>query len=158
MKTEITAQQVSPAENILVRVLTSHSLQDEAARSNVHDVLISERLHAGWIMEPVFDALLNASTEQLSAPLELPMDDSDRSRLASVLMQSDERDDFTESTIRVALAAMRRPHIERALQQLQPQIDEAGRKGDTFKLTQLSAEKLKLKRALDESMRAGQAG
>jgi hypothetical protein len=109
-------------------------------------------------MEPVFDALLNASTEQLSAPLELPMDDSDRSRLASVLMQSDERDDFTESTICVALAAMRRPHIERALQQLQPQIDEAGRKGDTFKLTQLSAEKLKLKRALDESMRAGQAG
>jgi DNA primase len=157
MKTETSAQQVSPAENILVRVLTSHSPQDEAARSNVHDVLTAESLHTGWLMEPVFDALLNASAEQLSAPLELPMNDSDRSRLASVLMQSDERDDFTESTIRVALAAMRRPHIERALQQLQPQIDEAGRKDDTLKLTQLSAEKLRLKRALDESMRAGQA-
>ncbi|MCU1306158.1 MAG: primase [Acidobacteriaceae bacterium] len=156
MKTESTAQQVSPAENILVRVLTSHSAQDEAARSNVHDVLAAEKLHAGWVMEPVFEALLKASTEQLSAPLELPMGDSDRSRLASVLMQSDERDDFTETTIRVALAAMRRPHIERALQQLQPQIDEAGRKDDTLKLTQLSAEKLRLKRALDESMRAGQ--
>ena len=55
----------------------------------------------------------------------------------------------------MALAALRRPYIERALQQLQPQIDEAAKKGDAFKLTQLSAEKIKLKRALDESMRAG---
>jgi DNA primase len=157
MKTEVAPQQISPAENILLRVLTSHSSQDEPARANIHGVLTSERLHEGWPTEPVFDALLNASPEEIREPLQLAMDDVARSRLASVLMQSDERDDFTESTIRVALAAMRRPHIERALQQLQPQIDEAGRKGDTFKLTQLSAEKLKLKRALDESMRAGQA-
>jgi DNA primase len=151
-----TEQQISPAEKILIHVLTSSSPHDADVRSNVHDVLTAEHLHEGWLLERVFDALLHASAEELREPLQLALDDADRSRLAALLMQSDEREDITPTMVRVALAALRRPHIERALQQLQPQIDEAGRKGDTFRLTQLSAEKLRLKRALDESMRAGQ--
>src|SRR5947199_4259859 len=35
MKTEVAPQQISPAENILLRVLTSHSPQDEPARANI---------------------------------------------------------------------------------------------------------------------------
>ncbi|MCU1284925.1 MAG: primase [Acidobacteriales bacterium] len=156
VKADAPAQQTSPAEKILIHVLLSQSKEDAAVQSNVHDVLTSEHLHEGWTTEPIFDALLHASVEELREPLQLALSDSDRSRLAALLMGSDEREDLTATTVRVALAAMRRPHIERALQQLQPQIDEAGRQGNTLELTQLSAEKLKLKRALDESMRAGQ--
>ena len=84
--------------------------------------------------------------------MQLPMDDSYRNKLAAILMESSADAEYTAGSVRVALAALRRPHIERALQQLQPQIDDAAKKGDTSKLTQLSAEKMKLKES--EDMRA----
>jgi hypothetical protein len=105
------------------------------------------------VTEEIFTAML-ASPEAARDPMQLKLDDEDRNRLVAILLESRADPDYTAASVRVALAALRRPQIERALQQLQPQIDDAAKKGDAFKLTQLSAEKIKLKRALDESMRA----
>ena len=45
--------------------------------------------------------------------------------MAAILMDTNADAEYTGASVRVALAALRRPHLERALQQLQPQIDEA---------------------------------
>jgi DNA primase len=148
-----TKQQVSPAEKMLIQILTA-SKPDVDMQSQIRDALESEHLHHGWPTEEIFTALL-ASPEDAQDPMQLKLDDQDRNRLAAILLESPADGDYTAASVRVALAALRRPHIERALQQLQPQIDDAAKKGDAYKLTQLSAEKIKLKRALDESMRAG---
>jgi hypothetical protein len=160
MTAKTSQQQVSPVEKILIQILTS-TKEDAAIRSQITDALESEHLHHGWPTEGIFEALLkapensDAGSDAQSDPMQLPLDDADRNRLAAILMESPADPDYTAASVRVALAALRRPHIERALQQLQPQIDDAAKKGDAYKLTQLSAEKMKLKRALDESMRAG---
>jgi DNA primase len=157
MKGVSTQQQVSPAEMILLQILTASGNQDPAIRAQITDTLEAEHLHHGWPTEGIFTALLEAAPEQAANPMQLTLDEADRNRLAAILMETPADADYTAASVRVALSALRRPHIERALQQLQPQIDDAAKKGDAFKLTQLSAEKMKLKRALDESMRAVQA-
>jgi len=148
---------LSPAEKVLVRSLLATGPSNASVRDNLVNVLTEERPQEGWIAQPLLDALAAAEPSSLAEPLALPLEDSQRKFLAEVLMQSEDGDEPTAETVRLALAALRRPHLERKLQHLQPQIDEAGRRGDSFKLAQLSAEKLKLKRALDESMRAAQA-
>ena len=153
MKASSAQQQVSPAEKTLIHILTSVG-NDADVISQVRDALEQEHLHHGWPTEGIFTALLEATPEQTRDPMQLKLEDENRSRLAAILLDSPAEPDYTAASVRVALSALRRPHIERALQQLQPQIDDAAKKGDAFKLTQLSAEKMKLKRALDESMRA----
>src|SRR5436305_15261299 len=127
---------------MLIQILTA-ATKDAAVTSQVRDALESENLHHGWVTEGIFTALLEASPEQASDPMQLKFDDEDRSRLAAILLESPAEPDYSAASARVALSALRRPHIERALQQLQPQIDDAAKKGDAFKLTQLSAEKMK---------------
>ena len=148
---------LSPAEKILVRSLLATGPSNAQVRSSLQQTLEEERPHEGWSSEPLLDALAEADPAALAEPLALELSDPDRKHLAEILMHTDEGDEPSADSVRLALAALRRPHLERKLQHLQPQIDEAGRKGDSFKLAQLSAEKLKLKSALDESMRALQA-
>ena len=166
---------LSPAELVLIQVLAgSEGDNDTRLRSLVRDALLHERLHEGWRGQAVIEALLGASPQQLAEPLSLPLEDADRNLLAAALMQGggaaravaigDAKEDdaeappkpVTEGEIRLALAALRRPHIERQLQKLQSQIDDASKRSDAPRLAQLSTEKMNLKRALDESMRASQ--
>ncbi|HUR37706.1 MAG TPA: DNA primase [Terriglobales bacterium] len=145
---------LSPAEKILVRSLISTGPSNNQVRGTLVQTLEEERPHEGWGSEALLDALAQADSAMLNEPLSIQLDDADRKHLAELLMSSEDGEEPNADAVRLALAALRRPHLERKLQHLQPQIDEAGRKGDSFKLAQLSAEKLKLKRALDESMRA----
>ncbi len=149
-------QQISPAEKVVLRALIADAEELVTVRDTVRSVLSSETLHEGWVTEPIFAAALAASPETLAQPLSLPLDDAQRNHLASILLEMD-MDDQSQPTaqmVEVALAALRRPHLERKLQLLQGQIDDASRKGETVRLAQLSAEKMTLKRALDQSMRA----
>jgi DNA primase len=152
-------QQITPAEKVLLRALLtvsadsdSHSKDTPTVHDKVKQALSTEALHQGWVTEPIFAVALKASPETLAQPLSLQLDDAARNHLASILMEDES--EVTNDMVEVALAALRRPHLERRLQQLQGQIDDAGRKGETARLAQLSTEKMTLKRALDQSMRA----
>ena len=150
-------QQITPAEKVLVRALlggsdSGGSQEAISMQEKVRSVLTAEALHQGWATEPIFVAALAASPEVLAQPLALPLGDASRNHLAAILME--EENEVTAETVEMALAALRRPHLERKLQQIQGQIDDAGRKGDAGRLAQLSSEKMRLKRALDQSMRA----
>jgi DNA primase len=144
--TAIRQQPVSPAEKLLIRALLAPDLRVE-----VMDLLATEQLHEGWPSEALISALLSPDDHALTDPLSLDLDEISRSLLATILMAEDT--ELSADHIPVALSALRRPHLERRLQQVQHQIDDAGRNNDTMRLAQLSAEKVSLKRALDESMR-----
>jgi DNA primase len=146
--TAVKPQSVSPAEKLLVRALLSPDVRTEAM-----DALSSERLHEGWPSERLLQALSTPDPSAFHDPMSLPLDEHSRNLLANILMAEEE--EVSAEHVRVALAAMRRPQLERRLQQVQHQIDDAGRKNDSMRIAQLSAEKVSLKRALDESMRTG---
>jgi DNA primase len=148
--TAIKEQPVSPAEKLLVRALLAPELRGE-----VIQMLASEPLHEGWPSESLITALLSTGDHVLADPMSLDLNDASRALLATILMAEDT--ELSPDHVRVAVAALRRPHIERRLQQVQHQIDDAGRKNDAMRVAQLSAEKVSLKRALDESMRANTA-
>jgi DNA primase len=147
IKSSTLEQNISPAEKTLIRVLISSA----GEREKVVEALSSEHLHEGWAGQEIFCVLLAADAVQLEQPLALPFPDVARNQVAAILM--DEEEVPGDMEIQEALSAMRRRQLERAIQQLQPKIDEAGRKGETALLAKLSSEKLNLKRALDESMR-----
>src|SRR5205085_8441052 len=121
-------------------------------KDKIRGALTAEALHEGWATEPIFAAALAAPAEALANPLGLPLDEVSRNHLAAILMEDES--EITADAVETAVAALRRPHLERKLQQIQGQIDDAGRKGDAGRLANLSAEKMTLKRALDQSMRA----
>ena len=148
----VPAAVITPAEKLLVRVLLAREPELAEARVSAHDVLISEQLHVGWTAEPIIRSILEASEEVLADPLLLPIEQSQRSQLASILME--ETAEPTAEAIRQALAALRRLHLERQIRQLQAQIDEAARRADAQRLAELTTEKVSLKRALDVCMRA----
>ncbi len=145
--TAIKEQSISPAEKLLVRALLAPEMRHEVA-----DTLSKEPLHEGWPSEPIIAALLASDEQTISDPMALELSATSRALLATILMSEDS--EISPEQVRVALAALRRPHLERRLQQVQHQIDDAGRKNDAMRIAQLSAEKVSLKRALDESMRA----
>jgi DNA primase len=153
--TKLAAQAVvTPSEEYLVKTLLSTSPDAAESRVLAHNTLAQEKLHEGWVLGPVIEALINASSDQLDEPLALPMDDASRNRLAQIVMSMSEDEAPSEDRVRLALAALRRPHLERELNKLQAEIDTASRKNDAVRAAQLSQEKIRLKRALDESMKA----
>jgi DNA primase len=149
-------QAVTPAEKVLVRALLNPnpeaSGEQVTLRDKVRTAMAADPLHEGWTAEPIFAAALVASQETLAEPLSLPLDEIARNHLVAILME--EEQEVTAEMVEVALAALRRPHLERKLQQVQGQIDDASRKGESARIAQLSMEKMTLKRALDQSMRA----
>ena len=108
---------LTDAERVLIRALAGRELghdpvsqregQDldfDAARQ-AHFALGQERLHAGCGTERLIDALLT-TWEQGGDPMAAPLDDTDRSLLASILMQDGE--ELTPELLESALRSLRR--------------------------------------------------
>src|SRR5207344_1215499 len=100
-------------------------------------VLKSERLHAGVATEALAEALLNAGPEAADV-MELPMSESDRNLLAAILLKDEE--ELTAERLEGAVRALRRIHLRRRLEQVQRELETAGRK-DPVEMQALLQEK-----------------
>lgn len=150
--------QVTDAEKILVRALASETqfqaeeyVSDRSGTDDAFDpsrqaryVLSSERLHSGLGTESLIEALLNAAPETAGI-MDIPLPDSERRLLATILIGDDE--DLTAEKIEGAVRALRRMQIRRRLEQIQKQL-ESVRNTDAAQLKALMDEKLRLKRVL----------
>src|SRR5580700_2943046 len=131
--------QLTDAERVLIRALASRDLghaphseregQDpdfDPARQ-AHFFLTQERLHAGTGTQTLIDALLTAHEQGLD-PMSLQLDDHERNRVASILM--DEREELTPELLESAIRSLRRRAILRQLDDLQHQLKDAERRND----------------------------
>jgi DNA primase len=150
--------QVTDAESILLRALTSgHQMQTAEARLSARDgaedefdparqahfAFTNEGLHRGLATESLIDVLLAAP--EVADLLSLPMTDSDRNLLASILMKEDE--ELTPEGLEGATRALRRLQLRRRLEHVQRELQhQKGR--DPSHLQALLEEKIRLKRAL----------
>jgi DNA primase len=149
--------QVTDAEKILIRALASesqfqseHHVSDRSGADDAFEparqakyVLSSERLHVGLGTESLIEMLLNPPPE--TGVMDIPLPDSDRQLLASILLKDDE--ELTADKVEGATRALRRVQIRRRLEQIQKQL-EAFRSSDGRQLKELMDEKLRLKRIL----------
>ncbi len=148
---------VSDAERLLIRALASSDLMGtpiseregldlafEPARQ-AHFTLSQERLHAGAVAERLIDALLVAEERGLD-PISMPLEQSDRQLLASVLM--DEREELTPELLEEAIRSLRRRVLRRQMEDLQHQLKEAERRQDAGSTARLLQERVKLRHAL----------
>jgi DNA primase len=160
-----TEAQVTDAEKILIRALASEAqFQSEdyvSDRSGADDafeparqaryVLSSERLHVGLGTESLIEMLMNPAPD--IGVMDIPLSDSDRQLLASILLKDDE--ELTAEKVEGATRALRRVQIRRRLEQIQKQL-EAFRSSDGRELKDLMDEKLRLKKTLmDPNLGAG---
>jgi DNA primase len=151
--------QITDAERILIRALASaHEMQGGehlSAREGVDEefdparqarfALESERLHEGLATESLLEALLVGGLE-VSDVMELPLSDSDRPRLASILLKDDE--ELTVERVDGAIRALKRIHIRRRLEQIQQELQSMQAKADPARMQTLLQERVRLKRAL----------
>ena len=148
--------QVTQAERILIRALTTasdFSGETTSAREGADEAfdparqarfyLQDERLHEGAACEALIDRLVAAEGQD---PMSVAADDEERRLLAEILM--DEQEEMTPDLLEGAALALRRRGLERRQRELQQQIAEAERAGDTARLTQLMREKVEIDRAL----------
>jgi hypothetical protein len=119
-------------------------LDFEPARQ-AHFALSRERLHAGSAAEALIDALL-VGQEQGIDPMSLPLEEGDRSLLATVLM--DEHEELTPELLESAIRSLRRRVFLRQLEELQVQLKEAERQQDSASAARLLQERVKLRRAM----------
>jgi DNA primase len=153
--------QITPAEHILIRALASAAeIQAKASHVSARDgaeedfdparqaqfALRKERLHEGLAAESLLQALLDAGPES-GHPMDLPLTENDRKLLASVLMNEEE--DLTPELLEGAVKALRRTWVRRRLEAVQREMVEASRQGDSARIAELGAEKLRLKRGLN---------
>ncbi len=157
----VAQDEVTDAEKILIRAMaTARDLggdvvsmregQDtefEPARQ-VSFVLRGERLHEGLRTEKLLNALLTAEDEGTD-PMSLPLENGEKTMLASALMKEDEA--LTPELVEGALEALRRRRLEAKQRELRTKIAEAERKGDLGQVGQLMREKLEVDRALREA-------
>lgn len=160
--------QVTDAEKIFIRALASATeIQIAGERFSARDgaeeefdparqarfVLTSERLHLGLPTESLLEALLQAPTEMQA--MELPLPDSERSLLASVLLKEDE--ELGAEKLEGAVKALRRIHLRRRLEQVQAEL-QSRQAQQMGRVNELLQEKIRLKRALmDPALADGQA-
>jgi DNA primase len=151
--------QVTAAEKLLIRALTSASEiqtceehlsaregaeQEFDSARHAHFVLTNERLHIGLATESLIETLLGSAAESTDV-MELPLPDSDRNLLATILLKEDE--ELTAQRLDGAVRALRRIHLRRKLEHVQRQL-QATRNQEPGQLQALLEEKLRLKRAL----------
>jgi DNA primase len=162
------ASQVTDAEKIFIRALASATeIQIAGERFSARDgaeeefdparqarfVLTSERLHLGLPTESLLEALLQAPTEM--QVMELPLPDSERGLLASVLLKEDE--ELGAEKLEGAVKALRRIHLRRRLEQVQAEL-QSRQAQQMGRVNELLQEKIRLKRALmDPGLADGQA-
>ena len=152
------------AERVLIRALASRDLaqapvsrregQDpdfDPARQ-AHFALADDPVHAGCGTEELINALLKALDDGAD-PMSLPLSDSHRTLLASLLMQDAE--ELTPELLESALRSLRRRQSQRELEQLQRRVKELEAKEDLASRAQLAQERLRLKQA---ARAAGEAG
>ena len=143
------------AERVLIRALTTQQLghdpltsregQDldfEPARQ-AHFALTRERLHEESAAKGLMDALLMAHEQGLDA-MSLPLEEADRSLLATVLM--DEHEELTPELLESAIRSLRRRALRRQSEELQHQLKEAERRQDAVLVAKLLQERVKLRR------------
>lgn len=157
--------QITDAEKILIRALVS-AIEIQTADNHISArdgaeeefdparqarfVLGSEFLHEGLGGEALIQALLNAG-EEMADVMELPLPDTDRQLLASILMKDDE--ELTAERLEGAVRAMRRIRLRRRLEQVQDELQKS-RNPDVGRMQELLQEKIRLKLALrDPSVR-----
>ncbi len=151
--------QVTDAERILIRALVSGNEMQAgeehlSARDGAEEefdparqarfALQSERLHQGLATESLMETLLAGGLE-VTDVMELPLADSDRRRLASILLKDAE--ELTAERVEGAVRALRRMHLRRRLDQVQRELESPGRK-DAAEMQGLLQEKVRLKHAL----------
>lgn len=157
--------QVTDAEKLLIRALTSAD-QTEAYSSDRSGAdepfdpgrqakyfLASERLHVGLGTESLIEMLLNAPAG--TEPMDVPLSDSDRGLLASILLKHDE--ELTADKVDGAARALRRLQIKRRLEQIQRQL-ESMRTPDAGQIKILMDEKVRLKKLLMTGATTGENG
>jgi len=150
--------QVTDAEKILVRALTSAremqtSEEHVSSRDGVDEefdparqaqfVLRNEPLHHGLATESLVEALLAARDS--ADVMSLPLPDSERNLLASILMK--EAEELSADRLEGAVKALRRMHLRRKLERVQQEL-AAKRTQEPGRLQALLEEKMRLKRAL----------
>ena len=149
--------QLTDAERVLIRALASRDLGHAAhseregvdpdfdAARQAHFFLMQERLHDGTGAQVLIDALLAAHEQGLDA-MSLPLDDNDRRRVASILI--DDHEELTPELLESAIRSLRRRQILRKLDDLQHQLKEAERRNDTASSARLLQERVKLRQAM----------
>jgi len=152
--------QITDAEKILIRALASaHEMQpgDDhvSARDGAEDefdparqarfALESEPLQEGLATESLIATLLAGALE-VENVMDLPHSDSDRRRLATILMEDAE--ELSAERVEGAVRALKRIHIRRRLDAIQRDLQSPRAKEDAALLQNLLRERVRLKRAL----------
>jgi DNA primase len=151
--------QVTDAERILIRALASASeIQTSEEHLSARDgaeeefdparqarfALQSERLYEGLATESLMATLITGGLE-VTDVMGLPLSDSDRARLASILLKDAE--ELSAERVDGAVRALRRIHLRRRLDEVQRKVEAPGRK-DPTEMQALLQEKVRLKHAL----------
>ncbi len=156
-RVSVTRGGLTDAERVLIRALATEGagatpvssregLDTEFEPSRqTHFALTRERLHEGSSAEALIDTLLLASEQGLD-PMSLPLQEAERSLLATVLM--DEHEELTPELLESAIRSLRKKRSARELEQLQHRVKELEAKEDVMSRAQLAQEKLRLKRAM----------
>jgi hypothetical protein len=149
--------QVTDAERVLIRALASRDLghAPHSEREGVdpgfdparqaHFFLTQQRLHEGTGVQALIDALLMAHERGVD-PMALPLDDDQRSRVASILMN--DREELTPELLEGAIRSLRRRSILRQLDDLQHQLKDAERRNDAVSSARLLQERVRLRQAM----------
>jgi len=155
---------LTDAERVLVRALASQDLSRTPVSSRegqdldfepsrqAHFALSRERLHEGSAAEVLINALLLAAEQGLD-PMSLPLEDADRSLLATILME--EHEELTPELLESAIRSLRRRALRRQLDELQHQLKEAERRQDAVLVAKLLQERVKLRRAMSALQEEG---
>jgi len=149
--------QITDAERILIRALAAGNEMQTAgehvsARDGAEEefdparqarfALQSEGLQEGLATESLMDALL-ADGMEVTDVMDLPLSDSDRRRLASILLKDAE--ELSVERVEGAIRALRRIHLRRRTEKVQRKIETCK---DPIELQALLQEKVRLKQAL----------
>ena len=151
--------QITDAERIVIRALASaHEMQGGehlSAREGAEEefdparqarfAIENDRLHNGLATESLIETLLAGGLE-VSDVMELPLSDTDRPRLASILLKDDE--ELTVGRVDGAVRALKRIHIRRRLEKIQQDLQSPQAKSDPARMQALLQERVRLKRAL----------
>ncbi len=151
--------QITDAERIMIRALASATVIQTAedhfsARDGAEEefdparqaqfVLKSERLHLGLATESLIELLLATDSDDIHV-IDLPLSETDRGLLASILMKEDE--ELIPERLEGAVRALRRIQLRRKLESVQREL-QAGRGKDPGQVQALLQEKMRLKKAL----------
>jgi DNA primase len=134
--------QVTDAEKLLIRALTSAREMEFDPSRQAHFVLKNEHLHLGLATESLIETLLSFDASDV---MELPLPDSDRNLLAAILMKEDE--ELTAERLEGAVRALRRIQYRHQMDQVQREL-QGTKNHEPDRLRFLLREKDRLKRSL----------